>query len=99
LKVIEGEKIRYGKKNDFGELAYPGFPSICYSNPIFAYLLRDYKMLHACQERFALRQTYAQRCHCQLLPLNRQHVPAVLAAVGANANDLHSDIHGCDPQC
>jgi hypothetical protein len=33
LKVIEGEKIRYGKKNDFGELAYPGFPSICYSNP------------------------------------------------------------------
>jgi hypothetical protein len=28
LKVIEGEKIRYGKKNDFGEPAYPGFPSL-----------------------------------------------------------------------
>jgi integrase/recombinase XerD len=25
---------RYGTvRNDFGELAYPGFPSICYSNP------------------------------------------------------------------
>jgi hypothetical protein len=38
LKVIEGEKIRYGKKNDFGEPAYPGFPSICYSNPIIQVL-------------------------------------------------------------
>jgi hypothetical protein len=61
---------------------------------IFAYLLRDHKILYACQQRFALCQTHAQRFYCQLPPLNRQHAPALPAAVSVYANDLHSDIHG-----
>jgi hypothetical protein len=49
---------------------------------IFAYLLGDYKILHACQQRFALAQIHAKRFHRQLSPLDRQDLPALFGAVG-----------------
>jgi hypothetical protein len=66
---------------------------------IFTCLSRDYKILHACQQRFALGQIHAKRFHRQLPPLDRQDLPALLAAVVAYANDLHPDLHGCTLQC
>jgi hypothetical protein len=38
---------------------------------IFAYLLRDYKILHVRQQRFALGQIHAKRFHRQFPPLDR----------------------------
>src|SRR6266481_1280043 len=49
---------------------------------IFAYLLRDYKILHACQQRFALGQIHAKRFHSQFPPLDRQDLPALFVAGG-----------------
>src|SRR5258708_5038411 len=49
---------------------------------IFAYLLRDYKILHACQQRFALGQIHAKRFHRQFPPLDRQDLPALFVAAG-----------------
>src|SRR6202011_428849 len=43
---------------------------------LFARLLGDYKILHACQQRFALGQIHAKRFHRQFLPLDRQDLPA-----------------------
>jgi hypothetical protein len=48
---------------------------------IFAYLLGDYKILHACQQRFALGQIHAKRFHRQFAPLDRQDLPALFLAV------------------
>jgi len=49
---------------------------------IFAHLFGDYKILHACQQRFALAQIHAKRFHRQLSPLDRQDLPALFVAVG-----------------
>jgi hypothetical protein len=49
---------------------------------IFAYLLRDYKILHVCQQRFALGQIHAKRFHRQFPPLDRQDLPTLFVAVG-----------------
>jgi len=49
---------------------------------IFAYLLRDYKILHACQQRFALGQIYAKRFHRQFPPLDRQDLQAAFVPGG-----------------
>src|ERR1700674_3486115 len=49
---------------------------------LFACLLGDYKILHACQQRFALGQIHAKRFHRQFLPLDRQDLPALFLAVG-----------------
>jgi hypothetical protein len=43
---------------------------------LFACLLGDYKILHACQQRFALGQIHAKRFHHQFPPLDRQDLPA-----------------------
>jgi hypothetical protein len=49
---------------------------------LFACLLGDNKILHACQQRFALGQIHAKRFHRQFLPLDRQDLPALFLAVG-----------------
>jgi hypothetical protein len=49
---------------------------------LFARLLGDYKILHACQQRFALGQIHAKRFHRQFPPLDRQDLPALFVAVG-----------------
>src|ERR1700738_4152299 len=49
---------------------------------LYARLLGDYKILHACQQRFALGQIHAKRFHRQFLPLDRQDLPALFLAVG-----------------
>src|SRR5271166_3113328 len=47
---------------------------------LFACLLGDYKILHACQQRFTLGQIHAKRFHRQFLPLDRQDLPALFLA-------------------
>ena len=49
---------------------------------LFACLLGDYKILHGCQQRFALGQIHAKRFHRQFPPLDRQDLPALFLAVG-----------------
>src|SRR5580693_602320 len=49
---------------------------------LFACLLGDYKILHACQQRFALGQIHAKRLHRQFPPLDRQDLPALFVALG-----------------
>src|SRR5258708_7815935 len=44
--------------------------------------LRDYKILHVCQQRFALGQIHAKRFHRQFPPLDRQDLPTLFVAVG-----------------
>jgi hypothetical protein len=44
--------------------------------------LGDNKILHACQQRFALGQINAKRFHRQFLPFYRQDLPALFVAVG-----------------
>jgi hypothetical protein len=43
---------------------------------LFACLWGDNKILHACQQRFALGQIHAKRFHRQFPPLDRQDLPA-----------------------
>ena len=48
---------------------------------LLARLLGDYKILHACQQRFALGQIHAKRFHRQFPPLDRQDLPASFVAI------------------
>jgi hypothetical protein len=60
---------------------------------VLANLLLDHKVLNAFKQRFALGHAHAEGFHCQLLPLDREHLPALLTAVRTHAHHLNAKIH------
>ncbi|MBC7928910.1 MAG: hypothetical protein H7039_24970 [Bryobacteraceae bacterium] len=58
---------------------------------MFVYLLRDYEILYAGQQRLSLSQVHTQCFHRQLPSLHDQHVPTLFRAVRFYAYDLDPD--------